>query len=217
MRQEAPVVALTPTQHTVPADLVRHTPAAHTARDVSHDTGLSVSAAVTCLQALQRLGYVGAGRPPDGSPSDTVDYLPTLTGLSYIRTPPSPAPRHAPAAADVAAPACLPAVPSPRAAPIGAAPRVGHRWGCRGGGRRAPLRKPHRLPARGEPPALPGPVRPPHPPGAVGGPLDHVPVDPPGVPHVLPPSRLPVGGRAGDGRWQRGYRWGVPLGGAAPA
>ena len=88
MRQEAPSVALTPAQHTVLAVLVRHTPAAHTARDVSHDTGLSVSTAVACLQELQRLGYVGAGRPPDGERSDTVEYLPTPTGLSSIRTPP---------------------------------------------------------------------------------------------------------------------------------
>ena len=82
MRPDTPAVALTPAQHTVLANLVRNTPAAHTARDVSHDTGLSVSTAVICLQELQRLGYVGAGRPPDGERSDTVEYLPTLTGLS---------------------------------------------------------------------------------------------------------------------------------------
>ena len=88
MRPDAPSIALTPAQHSVLAVLVRHTPAAHTARDVSHDTGLSVSTAVACLQELQRLGYVGAGRLPDGELADTVDYLPTLTGLSFIRTPP---------------------------------------------------------------------------------------------------------------------------------
>jgi hypothetical protein len=57
---------------------------------VSQDAGLAVLAAVRCLQALQQLGYyVGYGRPTVGERPDTVEYtveyLPTLAGLGYVR------------------------------------------------------------------------------------------------------------------------------------
>jgi hypothetical protein len=79
---------LTPEQRTVLYDLVRNTPAAHSARDVSQDTGLNVSTTVRCLEALQRLGYVASGRPAAGEHPDAVEYLPTLSGLGYVRVQP---------------------------------------------------------------------------------------------------------------------------------
>ena len=88
MSQDAPSVELTPEQRTVLQHLVRNTPAAHTARDVSQDTGLNVSTTARCLEALQRLGYVAAGRPTVGEHPDTVEYLPTLAGLGYVRVQP---------------------------------------------------------------------------------------------------------------------------------
>ena len=79
---------LTPEQRTVLYDLVRNTPAAHTARDVSQATGLDVLTAVCCLEALRQRGYVASGRPPaDGRP-DAVEYVPTLSGLGYVRVQP---------------------------------------------------------------------------------------------------------------------------------
>jgi hypothetical protein len=79
---------LTPEQRTVLQRLVQNTPAAHTARDVSQDTGLDVLTAVRCLEALRHRGYVAAARPPAGGQADTVEYLPTLSGLGYVRVQP---------------------------------------------------------------------------------------------------------------------------------
>jgi DNA-binding MarR family transcriptional regulator len=88
MSQDAPAGELTPAQRTVLQHLVRNTPAAHTARDVSHDTGLNVSTTVRCLDVLEQRGYVTAGSPPAGARPDTVEYLPTLSGLGYVRGQP---------------------------------------------------------------------------------------------------------------------------------
>jgi len=88
MSQNAPAAALPPEQRIVLEHLVRNTPAAHTARDVSQDTGLDVLTAVGCLEALQHRGYVAAGRPPAAGRPDTVEYLPTLSGLGYVRVQP---------------------------------------------------------------------------------------------------------------------------------
>ena len=76
---------LTLDERAVLEHLVRITPAAHNARDVSEQTGLDVAAAVRSLQELQRRGYVGYGRPTVGEQPDTVEYVPTLMGLGLIR------------------------------------------------------------------------------------------------------------------------------------
>ncbi len=85
MSKAAPSEELTLDERAVLEHLVRITPAAHSAEDVSQQTGLDVAAAVRCLQALQRRGYVGYGRPAVGEQPDTVEYLPTLMGLGLIR------------------------------------------------------------------------------------------------------------------------------------
>jgi hypothetical protein len=90
MSQDAPAAELTPEQRTVLQHLVRNTPAAHSARDVSQATGLALSSAIRCLQDLLEVGYVGYGRATVGEAEhpDTVEYLPTLSGLGYARAPP---------------------------------------------------------------------------------------------------------------------------------
>jgi hypothetical protein len=88
MSQDTSSVELTPEQRTVLQRLVQNTPAAHTARDVSQDTGLDVLTAVCCLEALRHRGYVAAGGPPAGGRPDAVEYVPTLSGLGYVRVQP---------------------------------------------------------------------------------------------------------------------------------
>ncbi len=81
---------LTPEQRIVLQHLVRNTPAAHSARDVSHGTGLDLPTAARCLHELLGLGYIGYGRATVGEAEhqDTVAYLPTLSGLGYVRVQP---------------------------------------------------------------------------------------------------------------------------------
>jgi hypothetical protein len=90
MSQDAPSAELTPEQRTVLQHLVQVTPAAHSARDVSQATGLALSSALRCLQDLLEVGYVGYGRATVGEAEqpDTVEYLPTLSGLGYVRAQP---------------------------------------------------------------------------------------------------------------------------------
>jgi hypothetical protein len=87
MSQDPVPPDLTPEQRTVLQHLVQNTPAAHSARDVSHGTGLDLPTAVRCLHELLGLGYVGFGRATVGEAEhpDTVEYLPTLSGLGYVR------------------------------------------------------------------------------------------------------------------------------------
>jgi hypothetical protein len=47
-----------------------------------------VLTAVRCLAVLEQRGYVTAGSPPAGERPDTVEYLPTLSGLGYVRVQP---------------------------------------------------------------------------------------------------------------------------------
>jgi hypothetical protein len=86
MSKAAPSAELSLDERAVLEHLVRVTPAAHNAQDVSEQTGLAVDAAVRSLQELQRRGYVGFGRPTVGKRPDTVEYVPTLMGLGLIRT-----------------------------------------------------------------------------------------------------------------------------------
>ena len=55
---------------------------------MSHDTGLAVLTAVHCLEVLEQRGYVTSGSPPGWERPDTVEYLPTLSGLGYVRVQP---------------------------------------------------------------------------------------------------------------------------------
>ena len=79
---------LTPIQAEVLQHLVRISPTAHNARDVSRHLGIDIPTVVLCLQALRQLGSARYGGDTLNAGPEDAEHLATDNGRVYLRTNP---------------------------------------------------------------------------------------------------------------------------------